>query len=291
MIGSIFVAYALIAMWLFRRQKAKRRVVPPEEFVLLRWPGESLSKSVEALLDEVMNTLLYGTVVSLGLMLIPVVVTLAFPKTELLTLLLCSMTLLAVSAAVIVNRVIKLLDSRAKKKLGYLGERHVAEELQKVTGLGYAIFHDIPMTLNGYEQNIDHVAVGPMGLVVIETKARSKPNEETGTKAKVTFDGQRLIWPRFADDRATVMQVARCAQWMSRQVKEVCGYDVPVQQIIAIPGWEVVPGKCHNPRVVSGRRVSQTLMFFHEEKPTSLNKRQIEKITQMLDGLCRDVNE
>jgi cyanate permease len=80
LIGFVLTAYTLIAVWLFRRQKAKRRYMPPEEFVLLRSPGESLRRSAEALLEKAMNTLLGGTGVSLGLLLIPAVVILSFPK-------------------------------------------------------------------------------------------------------------------------------------------------------------------------------------------------------------------
>lgn len=259
--------------------------------MLLHAPGESLRRSVEALLEHVMDRLIYGTLATMMVFLIPFGIGSAFPKPEWLTLGLCSLVLAVVFFVFVVKRVVSLLDERANKKLGYLGERHVAEELQKVAALGYVIFHDIPIEVNGYIQNIDHAAVEPMGLVVIETKTWSKPNEESGTKAKVTFDGERLIWPRYADDYSTIKQVDRCAKWLGKRVKDECEIEPPVQQIVAIPGWEVLPGKFYNPRVVSGRRVAETLKHLHEEKPAALNRRQIEKITQMLDGLCRDVRE
>jgi hypothetical protein len=52
--------------------------------------------------------------------------------------------------------------------LGSRGEKVVADALEELRVLGYAVFHDIP----GDGFNIDHVLVGPRGVFVIETKAR-----------------------------------------------------------------------------------------------------------------------
>ena len=74
-----------------------------------------------------------------------------------------------------------LLRRRSCYKLGYQGERYVAEELNRLMAFGYQAFHDVPFD-NG---NMDHVLVGPTGVFVIETKTPRKPAvPEGGEKSK-----------------------------------------------------------------------------------------------------------
>lgn len=58
-------------------------------------------------------------------------------------------------------------------RLGLRGEQAVAEFLSasSVIAAGYRAFHDVP---GDGPWNVDHVVVGPGGVVVIETKTRSK---------------------------------------------------------------------------------------------------------------------
>ena len=109
-----------------------------------------------------------------------------------------------------------------------------------------------------------------------------------GTERTEIFDGERLIWPTYADDRKTVRQTKRCAEWAGKLAAEVCGRQVPVQQIIAIPGWLVIPGKSYNPRVVPAEGIAGAFAFIAEQKAEVLREAEIKRIAAKLDALCRD---
>lgn len=70
--------------------------------------------------------------------------------------------------------------------LGVQGERDAACTLEDLRPAGYRFFHD----LEAERGAVDHVAIGPAGVFVIETKTRSKP---VGRHAKVEYDGTRVL--------------------------------------------------------------------------------------------------
>lgn len=74
-----------------------------------------------------------------------------------------------VSGAIVLIIIILLKINRAKIK-GIIGEKIIAQQLEKVILEGYKILNDILIqTKNGTAQ-IDHIVISPYGLLVIETK-------------------------------------------------------------------------------------------------------------------------
>jgi len=289
-LGLLFFAYIAIAFHMLRRQKAKRRLRPPLELKLLRLPGESLRIKADKLLEQMVDWLLYGAGVATLLMIAPWLLPLVVPRVNGYPLLISSAALFTAAGIVVISRVVKLGSERSNVRLGYAGERDVAAQLHPLSARGCLVFHDVPIERDGYVENIDHVAVGPHGLVVIETKTRSIPTDGPSDVGEVTFDGERLIWPRYADDTASVRQVKRCAEWLGKLARDECGHEVPVQQIIAIPGWKVNPGKCYNPRVINPGALDAVFeTMIHETKPT-LKPAEIKRIANKLDALCRDAD-
>jgi hypothetical protein len=72
--------------------------------------------------------------------------------------------------------------------VGLRGEQAVAEALAQdlIVMAGYRSFHDVP---GDGEWNVDHVVVGPAGVFVIETKARSRRKAKINQEEHVvTFD-------------------------------------------------------------------------------------------------------
>jgi hypothetical protein len=187
----------------------------------------------------------------------------------------------------VVWKSVRLLNLRSKYRLGYLGERFVAEQLQPLGAHGYLIYHDVPAPFGGNE-NLDHLVVGPHGLAVIETKTRSKPTHQryAGLVA-VTFDGERLIWPEFHNDTKPLEQVARCAEKVRRFVQEACAITAPVHQVVAIPGWSVKDKACISPRVVNASGVSDAVLERGKHTPDVLTKSEIRKIGDEIERLCR----
>jgi hypothetical protein len=105
--------------------------------------------------------------------------------------------------------------NRVRRQLpGDKGERAVADVLDQLRReRGYHVLHDIPIYKGGRrtpstpgEQpvaNIDHILIGPAGVLVIETKTLSKPS---GRKAVVRFDGERLLVDGHTLDRDPIAQ-------------------------------------------------------------------------------------
>jgi len=71
-------------------------------------------------------------------------------------------------------------------RLGIEGERAVGQFLERLRAAGYFVFHDVL----GENFNIDHVLIGPAGVITIETKTLSKPRRGD---ARITFDGEKVL--------------------------------------------------------------------------------------------------
>jgi hypothetical protein len=189
----------------------------------------------------------------------------------------------------LVGRIVSLLEKRSSYRLGYLGERVVGEHLQALIADGYHIYHDVPIKIGAWDHNLDHVAIGPHGAAVIETKTRSKPTDKQSGRVEVRFDGKCLNWPRCPNDTKTLTQISAYGEWLGHFIEGQCHITVPVRQVIAIPGWSVNESVLTVPRVVSGRGVSGAVLSGTQGKPELLTPAQIRQIGQAIEGLCRDV--
>lgn len=117
-------------------------------------------------------------------------------------------------------------------RLGLQGELHTAEWLGELARSGYRVFHD----LQGERGNIDHIAVGPAGVLVIETKTRSKSKG-----AKVRYDGARLLVGDWDATEQFLGQARACRDDVRRRLREYSeiAAQIPVRAVVAIPGWKV----------------------------------------------------
>lgn len=119
-----------------------------------------------------------------------------------------------------------------RDQLGLFGELATAEWLNQLAAAGYYVFHDLP----GEKGNVDHVAVGPAGVFVIETKARSKaPGDQ------ILYDGQRLLVGRWDATEQYLGQARACRDQVKRKLREHSSLlaDIPVRAVLAFPGWDV----------------------------------------------------
>lgn len=123
-------------------------------------------------------------------------------------------------------------------RLGLRGEQAVGEALAdaRIAVAGYRVFHDVP---GDGKWNIDHVLVGPAGVFVLETKARSKrPGREGQAKHEVQFDGRMLRFPNW-DDHETVRQVERNTEWVRKFLADFAPPELAYQPVVVVPGWYV----------------------------------------------------
>jgi hypothetical protein len=153
---------------------------------------------------------------------------------------------------------------------------------------GYCVFHDVPAKGAKSDFNLDHVAVGPSGVAVIETKTRRKRHARPGMKDYVViYDGNQLIWP-WAEDRHGLEQAANEADWLSKFIHQRTGIEISVKPILALPGWWVET-KARGPvTVINSKNVASAV---DGNGSPVLSDQQIDLIARQLDNLCRDVED
>jgi len=111
------------------------------------------------------------------------------------------------------------------------GEKAVGQFLERLRENGYKVFHDIV----GENFNLDHVIIGPAGVMTIETKTWTKPTPN----AQVEFDGEELTVGSLQPDRNPVIQAKAQASWLRRVLEESTGRKFDVRPVIVFPGWFV----------------------------------------------------
>ncbi len=116
--------------------------------------------------------------------------------------------------------------------LGRSGEIAVAEQLTKLIADGYQILHDIPHDpRNENSPNIDHVAIGPGGVFVIETKTRSK-----GDHHEIVFDGHQLTIAGHEINEGAIGQTLGNARRIAEIIRNQTGRDIRLQPVLVFAG-------------------------------------------------------
>lgn len=272
-VGGVPMAILVAAIVFHRWQTKRNGIRSPSKEKLLRPAGFSLSCQLEDLWGDFSAWAMAATFLAMlsyvyaALLHSPVVSTLLFG-------------LLSAICTVIAWR--KFMQMR-RVRLGFHGEQCMGEYLQALISEGYRVFHDIP---GDGKWNVDHVAVGPAGVFVIETKTKyKKPSRNGQADHEVIFDGKAIRYPYFTD-RASLQQARNNAAWVANWLSKATGESVSVQPIVALPGWMVkqtAPGT--DVWVMNVKAVPKYIASSAQR----LSKATIDKITYQLDQKCRDV--
>jgi hypothetical protein len=108
---------------------------------------------------------------------------------------------------------------------GAAGERRTARLLASLERRGWAVLHDL--AIPGSAANIDHVVIGPGGVVVIDSKQY---------RGRLRLDSYGLLW----HGRHLLVAALRKVRWEADQADEVLGVaDVQVAAIMAVHGASV----------------------------------------------------
>jgi hypothetical protein len=167
-------------------------------------------------------------------------------------------------------------------RLGLRGEQAVAEALHETAAAGYRIFHDLVTEKLG---NIDHVAVGPRGVFVIETKARRRRGSRNGKPEHVVgYDGKGLEFPCGCDAEA-IPQVERNARWLAEYLSKRTAMPVTVEPVVAIPGWYVETKGNFPVKVMNASYLAKYL----RGQSVKLEPTQVQRLFAALDDKCRNV--
>jgi hypothetical protein len=112
---------------------------------------------------------------------------------------------------------------------GAAGERRTARLLAPLERCGWAVLHDL--AIPGSPANIDHLVVGPGGVLVIDTKQY---------RGRLRLDADGLLW----HGRHLLVTTLRKVRWQADQADEVLGVaDVQVLAIMAVHGANVPWGR------------------------------------------------
>jgi Nuclease-related domain len=286
LLGSIFVPMVtlLAVAWILRGLRSLRRERPPITDKLLRSPGESLRREIEKM-DEHINDILIWTF--FGPAVITAFLVAANPGVKLLgdsaILLTFFFVVVAIVFSLLVWRLIYLINRRRDYRLGFAGERAVAEELNQLMLDGRRVFHDVPMEPYG---NIDHVLVAPTGVYAVETKVRRKRQTVAGKRDyKVVFDGEKLQFPE-ATDLSSLHQARQQADRLRAFLSSAVGESVEVQAILTFPGWFVINRAKAGIKVLNPKEIRAAVV--NSRLPT-LSKQLNERIAHQLDQKCRDI--
>ncbi|SRR6266540_1944650 len=270
----LYLPVGALTLWLIlKKRRQKLRAVAPFEELQRRPAGESNRLRIEEL-DEKMDPWL-GTVVITPFFL---AVLLALTKASWVVVILfflCS----AGSCAIAYGRLRPLIRARDCYRLGFQGERYVAEELNQLMADGFRVFHDVPFE----SYNMDHVLVGPTGVFIVETKTKRKPLLGGEKQYRVVFDGQKLQFPNGRDTDA-LDQIWRNKKKLAQWLSSATGDPVTVQGIVAIPGWLVERAAKSNIHVVNPKEIRGLVIGLSGRPLTSA---EIQRAAHQLEQKCK----
>ncbi len=266
------------------RWKLRRERRTPLTSEMLRGPGESLRAQIEDLHGSVGLQLTY-------LFSIPAISSLLLLATAHIRRRPIDTTV-AVTLGLIVATVMVFWGYRSvvgvrrlwRLRLALDGEVAVGQELQNLMLSGARVYHDFPA--EGF--NIDHVVIGPGGVVAVETKARSKPNapeRQRKDSVRVVYDGKSLQFPTHIESKP-VAQAERQALWLARWLTSAVGWNVEVTPALAIPGWFIEHKAFEPVRVFNGKNPG---FLLKPRRGQSLDAAQIQAIAHQVEQRCRNV--
>jgi len=282
-VPTLAIAMAL-AIGRFRRVRAEK---PPQSEKLLRPPGYSTSRKLDDISDSLLETWLFATVSCVFAVLATNLEASSWGNGASIwsSILNAGIAVLATAAAFFFFfRVARLVPKAKSGRLRLRGEQVVGQALVEVADFGYRVFHDIPV---GDNWNLDHVAVGPQGVFLIETKASTRHRSRPGHPAhEVHVNKNTLYFPTFSDSRV-ILQADRNAKWLAGYLEKKIGEPVPVAPLVVLPGWCVVYKAPPSTRV---EVLSPNFMVnYLRDQSDTLTEPQILSILTALDEKCRDV--
>ena len=274
------IIYALFRVH-FMRKAYRAAAKDPFKELPLRPAGESLRVKIDELADEQQTYLFTHVFAAVGAL----IMLLACPVQLRLWVIVGFLVAMIIDAFTGVPKILRVTKQLWNARLGYTGERAVAEELNQLLACGYRVFHDLPFD----NFNIDHVVVGPKGLFAVETKTRRKPVQDgKNPDYKVIFDGQFLHWPN-AKEKKSVDQATLNARTLSEWISSSAGEPVSAQAIVAIPGWWVENTAKSAPIWVLNPKGLKAFIEARSQLP--LAPTQVQRIAHQLTLRCRLKND
>jgi hypothetical protein len=298
MILAVFSAFIIVfvaSCWIHRKfkhlvaeEKAWSRTPFGEK--MLRPAGEGLRLKLEEIHDEMMEVAMLLAVFVVAPIFGALIIMQKLSWYSIGTWVIVS----GVAYYLTFNQWKKLLVLRRRRKkyqLGFDGERYIAEKTIPLVRMGYRVFHDFEVDwLPGKRFNIDHIAIGPNGVFVIETKARKKRNGEMadGKESHVLkVTGGKICFPLEQPTDEPITQARMNAEVLGKWIAGSSGKNMPVFPVLAFPGWWVEDQEKGDVRVISGNGIEKCLPHFGESG--ILDEREVARISDVIEKKCRNV--
>lgn len=265
--------------YLFESFQQKNKIPAQATPNVLRGPGQSLLKQIGETNEKLQRALIF-------IFIVPVVIFAVHLSYSTFGKVPESLTRIAISIgcglAIIGYYSITFLRLRSIRgllKMGYDGEVAVAHELNHMMTMGYQIYHDFP----GDGFNIDHILIGPAGVMAVETKTLSSgTSRRRKADAVVTYDGRMLHFPKHSDHRS-IDQAKQQAAWLSNWLSSTIGEEICARAMVALPGWFVKRTSADGIPVVNPKQF-ETL--FKHIKPRPLSEDMIGRIVNQVEQHC-----
>lgn len=135
---------------------------------------------------------------------------------------------------------------------GAEGEVRVADLLHDLRKDDYIALHDLVVPGIG---NIDHVLIGPGGVLAIETKHWAKGRSQ----GQVIYDGRTLTVGGVVPECDPLEQVRRGAQWISRYVQRSTRISVDVRPVVLFLDWWVQSSKDADVWVMNAKQIFEAV--------------------------------
>ncbi|MGB0993569.1 MAG: nuclease-related domain-containing protein [Akkermansiaceae bacterium] len=252
----------------------KDRKLTPFTKPLLRPAGEAARLKIDELQnsgDEKLNTIVVLFMIAA---VVPLLVLSPSQKVVVFILVLAVVCFQAV-------RLMKVIKIRDNYRLGFEGERFVAQVLQDLGRKGYYVYHDVPFEIDGRKFNIDHVVVGDNGVFAIETKAKRKPEGAV----RADFDGTSLKFSDATNAHQDIKQAKGNARDLAQLLNERSGLKVFARPVLLYVGWFV---KSQNDEQIIIRNPDRFITEFDdlERSDLKLSPDQVGLIRSRLAEVC-----
>ena len=100
------------------------------------------------------------------------------------------------------------------------------------------------------------------------------------------YNGATLNYP-WGEENFGVRDARERAEHLARWLSKSLGQQLPVQPVLALPGWSVKRRAGGDLRVISGKEI--LTLFRDEHSKSVLDLKTVKAISALLDQKCRDV--
>jgi hypothetical protein len=120
----------------------------------------------------------------------------------------------------------------------------------------------------------------------MKTRRKRANHSKQDPKNEVIYNGATLQYP-WGEENFGVRDARERAEYLARWLSKSLGGQIPVQAVLALPGWLVKRRAGGDLRVISGKEIEALFRGEHEKKV--LEPKTVNAIAALLDQKCRDV--